>query len=349
MDVIMTVPVQHRQGLRLVRVFALPVMQLYQVAWPKVQSTMGTFASLLLEEARFPERHPRITSHPSGPITPIPIIGTFGAAHLDVSDDARLFMFGKRWSFDWAEGPVWESPVFPDDPFPAFAGMAPVAPATQRLIQGCVTAGKRFAADDRPIIVAPPANDGIEMVDQGGLGCRPVVSDDLGQLALVADHVRSAGLYLRFEAKRVAPSVRAGTVFPHRNLTDSKTQKVEACFSVHGEQGMTNPCFAWFQFQTQVAEPCLNQLLTLLDDFLVRVANDEIIRVANQGGGPVPPLALSPLPFGEGLVDEHFHAMESDIGQEGGKDPSLGCALRGGKEGFPFQDARFQPAFDELA
>ena len=105
MDVIVPVPVPHRQGLRLVRVLPFPVMHFDQGAWPKGPSTMDPLASLFAEPARFPTWHPRITSPPSGPITPIPIIGTLDAAHLEVSEDARLSMFGQRESLHGAEGP----------------------------------------------------------------------------------------------------------------------------------------------------------------------------------------------------------------------------------------------------
>jgi hypothetical protein len=59
----------------------------------------------------------------------------------------------------------------------------------------------------------------------------------------------------------------------------------------------------------------LDQLLALLDDLPVRVADDEVIGIADQVGLPVNPATVDDFLFGKGIADGRLHAMQGDVRQ----------------------------------
>src|SRR5882724_5445433 len=131
MHSIMAMPVHGGQVLRVVVVaVAVSMMHFHQIPWSKKQSTFAAAASLPADAAGHPGPHPRVAPHASCPVTPVAVIGTSTALHLDVSDNPSLLVLAQRGSLGDRKGPAGEVPVFLHHPVPALVGMPPVAPAT---------------------------------------------------------------------------------------------------------------------------------------------------------------------------------------------------------------------------
>src|SRR6516165_509302 len=206
-----------------------------------------------------------------------------------------------------------------------------------------------LGTDDGPVVVAPTANDRVEPPDEVFLRQLSAVPDEVGQAVLVELHFALAGFDVGLEAQGCAPAVRSRVVLAHGELPNREAQEVKPYWVFLRVQGVTQAGLARLQLQAQRTQPFLDQLLTLLDDASVRVADDEVIGVADQGGFPVHPATVDDFLFGKGSADRCLHAVQGDVRQQRRDDTPLTGSFLGGKEFFPIHHAGFQPTADDAA
>jgi hypothetical protein len=82
-------------------------------------------------------------------------------------------------------------------------------------------------------------------------------------------------------------------------LTNREAREVEADLPVHGVEGMAEAGLAGLPLQAEQTQPFLDPLLTVLDYFPIRMAEDEVIGVADQVGLPIDLAAVDDFLFNE--------------------------------------------------
>lgn len=96
----------------------------------------------------------------------------------------------------------------------------------------------------------------------------------------------------------------------YRVLADVKSEKLKSHLAFMGMKGMGEVGLARFQFQSHACQPCLGDVLGLLNDSLMRMEHHEIIRVAHDGRLP----AFSFVERREGRGDRLLSSVKGDIG-----------------------------------
>ena len=164
-----------------------------------------------------------------------------------VMGDERVFVVCEL------NAPILLSPVAPIFPTPPFVGMAEVGPFDQFPEEFLVDAVKYFLGGTTTVVVGPPANDGIEDANQGGLRTASIVANELFELVEVAFDSLPGRFDECFEA-RSAP-LGAGVVLANPILTDGKAQKVETPVAFIRIEGVGDAGFAWFEVQAHFSQP----------------------------------------------------------------------------------------------
>src|SRR5271166_6037530 len=117
------------------------------------------------------------------------------------------------------------------------------------------------------------------------------------------------------KTERTSPAIARTSRRPHRELTDGASQEIKSRSAVHLVECVADPGLARLQFQSHLFQPGGNYFLTLSHNFLRCMENNEIIRVADQGGS-MELLTFDPAGR-KSLLDQFFQSMECDVGQEG--------------------------------
>jgi hypothetical protein len=107
-------------------------------------------------------------------------------------------------------------------------------------------------------------------------------------------------------------------VLSHWALPNGKAQEVETRRHLLLMQGVADAGFAWFQFQSHAFEPLLDDDLTLANDPEIPMADDKIVRIADNRWSPFDNPAVDPLGLREGIPDDFLQAMQSYVCQQGG-------------------------------
>jgi hypothetical protein len=123
---------------------------------------------------------------------------------------------------------IVDPPVFPHDPVFGLLRMTAKGPGAQLHIQRVIQAAKDLCTGDMTVIVAPPANAGVERVNEPVLDRVVMAANGLTQLGALIHDRGATGRDDGFEPMQATLAISTRLGFPHGVMPDVKAEKVEA-------------------------------------------------------------------------------------------------------------------------
>lgn len=185
-------------------------------------------------------------AEPGCPIDPIAVIGAFCPFHLDMPFDGSVGVAVEDEPIFGGKIPasLLSLPVFVADPMPGLFGMTAPRPAVQLQVGKMPQGFEGGFGGDRGVVVGPSADDRIESPDQGGLGGRLVLMDDLPEGVGMLTDGCLAGFDEEFE---LMPRL-SGMGFAHAIVANVVAEKVKADQPEVRMERMGYAGFGRFQF-----------------------------------------------------------------------------------------------------
>src|SRR4029453_6449753 len=208
---------------------SIQVMDFDQVIRREEESARLAAPLLLLHQRRQSPRYAWVFPPPCRPTPPVPVIRAGLPLHFDVSNHrhARVLVQGRSLSLPELPALAWRGiPVAAGGPPPTLGRVPEKPPSSALLLESVVEPMEGLRADDRPIVIGPPSDDGVPHPNQVRLLGRLILADPRRPPRPVAFHPFWTWLEEGFEATSPRRVVLARVI-----LANLEAKQVEACFA----------------------------------------------------------------------------------------------------------------------